>query len=248
MSLRAVAVIPARLAARRFPGKVLHSLHDQPLLWHVWSQLVNCGFDDTIIATPDAEVEAAATAFGAHVHRTDDHHPTGSDRVWAAVESRAAELIVNVQADTLGLDSATMRELLERMEDDPSIDCGTLVTPITDTDELVNPHCVKAVLAADSRALWFSRALIPHLRGVDMAEWVDQHRFWRHIGVYVYRYDCLRAFSETPRSSLEVAESLEQLRLLEMGCRVIAEKHPATAVSIDRPQDVNKLTLSQSKG
>ncbi|HUV31785.1 MAG TPA: 3-deoxy-manno-octulosonate cytidylyltransferase [Acidobacteriota bacterium] len=239
-----LAVIPARLRSTRFSGKVLYPFRGKPLLYWVWREVRRCSrIDRLVVATDDREVHQAAEAFGAEVMRTSARHRTGTDRVAEVAEVLGGKLIINVQADNLGLKHAVLNRVIDRMNEHPAIPVATLARRIETDDELFNPGLVKVIISETGEALWFSRYPLPYLQGADGRRRAGQFGFYAHIGVYFFRRAALRAFARSRRTALERAESLEQLRILERGGRIRVFKTAMRSVSVDRPEDVKKLTV-----
>ncbi len=242
MSKRVCAVIPARLGSRRFSGKVLFPYRGKPLLFYVWDAVRRARrIDEVVIATSDKEIMNAAQNFGATVVRTSAKHQTGSDRASEVLKRFGGDIIVNVQADNLGLKPAVLDKVVTAMKRERSIVCATLARRITSDQELHDPNCTKVVTDGDGRALWFSRSVIPHLQRPDNRTAVGQFPYMVHIGVYFYRSEVLRAYGTWKRTPLERAESLEQLRLLEHGTAIRVFSTNMRSVSIDAPRDVKQL-------
>lgn len=243
MSAPAVlAVIPARLGSTRFASKVLYRYRGHPLLYYVWRAAARAKqIDRLVIATDSTEIARVARAFGAEVVRTSTRHKTGSDRAAEVARKIGGGIIVNIQGDNLGLQPAPLDRVLRAMRQDARIETASLAAPITTDTELFDPNCVKMVVSRQHEALWFSRFPIPYLQHGPSQGRAGHHRFFRHIGIYFFRREVLLAYGRTPRTAAETAESLEQLRLLEMGRRMRIFLTRMQSVSVDSPQDVAKL-------
>jgi 3-deoxy-manno-octulosonate cytidylyltransferase (CMP-KDO synthetase) len=240
---KVLAVIPARLNSRRFPGKVLYSYKGRPLLYYVYRELSKARtVDRVIVATDNRRVHDAVVAFGGEAIMTSSRFRTGSDRVAAAARRTGGDIVINVQADNYGLRAASLDRVVKAMRSPPAPAVATLARRIQSDSELFNPHVVKLVTAGDGTALWFSRLPIPYLQNADEHDRSRQFRFLAHIGVYFFHRRALEQFSRWKRSPLEKAESLEQLRILENGGRIKVFRTSARTVSIDTPQDVKKLS------
>jgi len=183
-----------------------------------------------------------AQSFGAEVIVTSSRHKTGSDRVAEVAERIGGGIIVNIQADNFGLRRAVLERVIEQMKQDRAVRFATLACRVKGDEELFDPNLVKVVLSEKDEALWFSRFPMPYLQGVKNSSRAAQFRFYGHIGVYFFRRAALRAFAMWKRSPLEKAESLEQLRILENGGRIRVFKTTIEPVSVDRPDDVKKLS------
>jgi 3-deoxy-manno-octulosonate cytidylyltransferase (CMP-KDO synthetase) len=228
-----VAVIPARWASVRFPGKPLARLAGKPMLQHVWERCVESGaFSRVLVATDDERIADAARGFGAEVRMTSTQCATGTDRV--AEVARALPDVrawVNVQGDE-PLIAPQALALLCRNLLDPQVEMATLVRPLDET-ERANPNVVKAVLSMRGTALYFSRADIPHARDGGAAP-----KRWAHVGLYGYRRDILLRLAALSPTPLEKAESLEQLRALENGIALHCQVTSYRGLGVDTPEDL----------
>lgn len=242
--MKFLAVIPARYASTRFPGKPLAVLGGKPVIRRVYEQVA--GVLDAVVATDDERIRDAVLAFGGRVEMTSPDHRSGTDRCREAYdkvckkEGREYDVVINVQGDEPFIRPSQLESVM-RCFDDPSTDIATLVKPFAVSDgiaALENPNSPKVVLDAQSRALYFSRSVIPFLRGVPREEWLARHTFYKHIGLYAFRSEVLRAVTALPQSPLELAESLEQLRWLENGYRIGVGISQVETVGIDTPDDL----------
>jgi 3-deoxy-manno-octulosonate cytidylyltransferase (CMP-KDO synthetase) len=232
-----VGVIPARYASTRFPGKVLAMLGDRTVLQHVHDRaLASAELDRVIVATDDDRVLREVLAFGGTAVLTSDRHRSGTDRVAEAVASAAPEcgLVVNIQGDEPFLDSEAVDALARALRSDPEA-IWTAVAPLTDDEAAARPSIVKAVLTADGRALYFSRAVVPYLRD-PAAGSLRRH----HVGIYGYSRELLREFVGLPPSPLETAEGLEQLRALEAGIPIRTVTVGRVFGGIDTKEDLER--------
>jgi 3-deoxy-manno-octulosonate cytidylyltransferase (CMP-KDO synthetase) len=242
MKRQVLAVIPARLGSRRFSGKVLYPFHGKPLLFYVWHEIRKAKLvERLVIATDSSDVADMARSFGAEVFVSKRKHETGSDRVAEVARRLGGEIIINVQADNLGLNAKLVDKGIVLLKHHRKLEYLTLATPITTDDELFNPNTVKVVVSKERRALWFSRSPIPFLQHADDGTRATQYRFLKHVGVYFFRRKGLEAFAKWRRTPLEKAESLEQLRILEHGHPMGIFTANVNSVSVDSPEDMNKL-------
>lgn len=232
-SSRILAVIPARYASTRFPGKPLHPIAGKPLLQHVWERCARCEkVDRVLVATDDARIFEAARAFGAEAVMTSPDHPGGTDRVAEAAASwPEATHVLNVQGDEPLISPALIDGLAARLAADPSIQMITAVHELRDPAALRDPNVVKAVLDRFGRALYFSRSPLPFTRGHS-----PELKFWRHMGIYGFTTAFLKQYVSWPPSPLEVAESLEQLRALENGAAIHCVVTEHDSPGIDTPE------------
>ncbi len=232
-----VAVIPARWGSTRFPGKAVAMLGGQPMIAHVVRRASAAAtVDHVMVATDDDRVGDAARAAGAEVVMTGDH-PSGTDRVAAAVSGSSRwELVINVQGDEPLLSAANIDTLVTGLRTEPRIGMATLCYPLA-ADRVDDENAVKVVRDMRGRALYFSRSLIPYPR-----DRVSAEVLWRlHLGIYGFRPDTLVRFVELPPSPLETSEGLEQLRALENGIEVLVLDAPDSALGVDTPEDLERV-------
>lgn len=239
--MKYIAIIPARYASTRFPAKPLAVLGGKPVIRRVYEQVAGV-MDETIVATDDERIYNAVLAFGGKAEMTSTAHRSGTDRCWEAYQKHGGtyDIVVNVQGDEPFIQRSQL-EAIKRCFDNPATDIATLVKPFTAEDGLValeNPNSPKVVLDKDSRAIYFSRSVIPYLRGVEREQWLSQHTFYKHIGIYAFRTDILRQVTALPQGTLERAESLEQLRWIENGYRIGVGISDVETIGIDTPDDL----------
>jgi 3-deoxy-manno-octulosonate cytidylyltransferase (CMP-KDO synthetase) len=235
--MKITAVIPARYASTRFPGKPLAEIAGKPMLQWVWegvqgAELVN----RTIVATDDARIQRVVAAFGGECIMTRSDHPSGTDRVAEAVADDDADIVVNIQGDEPLIRGEIIDALIRPFESDPSLSMSTASRALTADEDPADPHLVKVVTDASGRALYFSRSPIPHLRDGSPG----QAAYRAHIGIYAYRKAFLKQLAAWPPTPLETAEKLEQLRVLERGHHIQVVQVDYAAVGVDRPEDVAK--------
>ena len=239
--MKYIAIIPARYASTRFPAKPLAILGGKPVIERVYEQVAGV-MDETIVATDDERIYNAVLAFGGKAEMTSTAHRSGTDRCWEAYQKHGGnyDIVVNVQGDEPFIQRSQL-EAIKRCFDNPATDIATLVKPFTAEDGLAaleNPNSPKVVLDKDSRAIYFSRSVIPYLRGVEREQWLSQHTFYKHIGIYAFRTDILRQVTTLPQGTLERAESLEQLRWIENGYRIGVGISDVETIGIDTPDDL----------
>ena len=241
--MKFLGIIPARYASTRFPAKPLAMLGGKTVIQRVYEQVAGI-LDDAYVATDDERIEAAVKAFGGKVVMTSIDHKSGTDRCYEACTKIGGDfdVVVNIQGDEPFIQPSQLNAVKACFED-PTTQIATLVKPFT-ADEpfavLENVNSPKVVLDAQSRALYFSRSVIPYLRGVERSEWLARHTFYKHIGLYAFRTEVLRAVTALPQSALEKAESLEQLRWLENGYKIGVGVTDAETIGIDTPEDLEK--------
>lgn len=241
--LKFIAIIPARYASTRFPGKPLARLGGMPVIERVYCQVKGV-VEDVVVATDDERILAAVEAFGGRAVMTSDKHRSGTDRCWEAYQKQGKEydVVINVQGDEPFIAHSQLRAIMACFEDEAT-DIATLVKPFTAEDGLAaleNPNSPKVVLDSESRAIYFSRSVIPYLRGVEREQWLERHTFYKHIGMYAFRREALREVTSLEPSPLEMAESLEQLRWLENGYKIGVGISSIETVGIDTPEDLER--------
>ncbi len=239
-----VAVIPARYASNRFPGKPLAMIMGKTMIEHVYLRVSACPrVNRVFVATEDTRIVQAVESFGGSAILTSSRHPSGTDRVAEAVGNLGGDLILNVQGDEPLVEPEMMMLALEPLMADSSIPMASLKNPLTDPEEWSNPNVVKVVTDTQGFALYFSRAPIPFNRNA-MGE--SAARF-KHIGLYAYRRDALISLAKLPPTPLERTEKLEQLRALENGYRIAMSTTDRSPIGVDTPEDLAKV-LKQMEG
>lgn len=242
--MKFIGIIPARYASTRFPGKPLADMKGKPMIQRVYEQVKEV-LDMVCVATDDHRIEAAVKAFGGKVVMTSDQHKSGTDRCYEAFTQIGSgyDIIINIQGDEPFIHPEQI-ETLKSCFTDASVDIATLVKPFqADADfesELFNSNTPKVVFNKNQEAMYFSRSIIPYIRGKEYTEWLASHTFYKHIGLYAYRADVLKAITLLPQSPLELAESLEQLRWLENGYKIKVGITHRETIGIDTPEDMEK--------
>lgn len=242
-SLRFIAIIPARYASTRFPAKPLALLGGKPVIQRVYEQVTGV-ISSAVVATDDERIAEVVKSFGGQVVMTSPNHKSGTDRCWEAYQKLDEEydVVINVQGDEPFIAHSQLKAIMECFEDE-NTDIATLVKPFVESDGLAaleNPNSPKVVLDSESRAIYFSRSVIPYLRGVEPEQWLSSHTFYKHIGMYAFRSDVLGKITSLPQSTLELAESLEQLRWLENGYKIGVGISDVETVGIDTPEDLQR--------
>lgn len=231
-----VGMIPARLAATRLPNKPLLDIAGKPMIQWVYERAKGASLlDDVMVATPDEEIRECVESFGGKAIMTSPSHPSGTDRLAEAARLVDADIIANIQGDEPLLDPAALDALVKMMIESPDVPMGSLMCPISEEDEMHDPAVVKVVTDEQGFALYFSRSRIPYPRDSEAA----QTR--KHIGIYAYRRDFLIAFSRLAPTPLETAESLEQLRALERGYRIMMVESCFSPTSVDTSDDLEAV-------
>ncbi len=235
---RTIILIPSRLASSRFPGKPLAEVGGEAMIVKVWRSAVAADVGSVIVACGDKEIAEAVEAAGGNIVMTQPDHPSGSDRIYEALEvsdpDRTVERIINLQGDLPTIEPAAIRKVLEPLRD-PEVDIATLAAKITDPNECNDPNVVKVVAALGggidtARALYFSRAAVPTGGGP----------LWHHIGLYAYQRAALEKFVALPPSRLERREKLEQLRALEAGMRIEVARVKTVPLGVDTLADLER--------
>ena len=236
-----VGIIPARYASSRFPGKPLAKLGDSPVIEHVVKRVEKV-LEEVYVATDDERIAEVVTGFGGRPIMTSPNHPSGTDRVMEAYlkSGSKADVIINIQGDEPFIAEEQIRLLMSAF-DDQNTQIATLARrfdPATGFDALFDPNLVKLVKDDKDFALYFSRSIIPYVRGKVWTEWLESAVFHTHVGIYAYRADVLERLTKLPQSSLEKAESLEQLRWLQNGYKIKVGITDTPTIGIDTPDDL----------
>ena len=242
--MNCIAIIPARYDSSRFPGKPLADVGGKPMIQRVYEQACKV-FSTVIVATDDERISGAVMNFGGRSVMTSALHKSGTDRCAEALYiaekqlSVAFDAVVNIQGDEPFIQPAQLKQI-ESCIALPESQIATLVKPVRDRQELFDPNKPKVVLNKNSEAIYFSRSVIPFLRGIDSLHWPEHHNFYIHIGLYAFRRNILAAVTKLENSPLEIAESLEQLRWIENGYRIAACITEFESNGIDTPEDLAK--------
>ncbi len=246
ISKRFIAIIPARYASSRFPGKPLALLRGKPAIQWVYERVKEV-FEEALVATDDQRISDCVTQFGGQAIMTSPDHHSGTDRCYEAYrksESKA-EIIVNVQGDEPFIHPEQLKAVMKCF-DDEACDIATLIKPFKQTDTLetlLNPNSPKVVVDKKGYAIYFSRSVIPYLRNVPKEDWLKKHTFYKHIGLYAYRATALKQITTLEQTPLELCESLEQLRWLENGLKIKTALTCRETVGIDTPEDLKRAEL-----
>lgn len=243
-SSRAIAVIPARHDSQRFPGKVLADVHGRPLIQWVCERTARASrIEAAYVATDSPLVQEACLAFTPNVLLSKGRHASGTDRVAEVAREMDADIFINVQTDEPLMEPELVDALVSMM-DDTGVDFASAVASIHDMRDFLDPNVVKVVCDGEGNALYFSRAPIPWPRGERLdpgASWPEGLAAWKHIGIYGYRRKALLELADAPRSRLEVAESLEQLRVLDRGWKMRILEWDYHGIGVDTEADLERL-------
>lgn len=238
-------LIPARYASTRFPGKPLVEIDGKPMIQHVYEKAAAVS-EYVYVATDDTRIYDTVTAFGGRAVMTSAEHRSGTDRCHEAyVKVREAlqkdfTVVVNVQGDEPFIIPRQIESLITRFEES-AVQIATLAKPFEQNDDIFDPNKVKVVFSTKYTALYFSRNPIPFCRGVEREAWLTRAPYYKHVGMYAYRPEILKAITAIPQGVLEQAESLEQLRWLENGYTIAVSLTDHESIGIDTPEDLRKI-------
>ena len=253
--MKILGIIPARYTSTRFPGKPLADINGKPMIQRVYEQAKKCKqLSEVVVATDDERIASAVKKFKGKVVMTSAKHESGTDRCFEALSKSGGkyDVVINIQGDEPFIHPDQISKVANcfRLTPNPSprgegknsrIQIATLAMKINSIHELTNHNIVKVVVGKNKEALYFSRTAVPYYRGEDFTEWLKMHTYYKHIGIYGYRSDVLTEITKLERSSLEIAESLEQLRWLENGYKIAVEFTEHESLAIDSPEDLKKL-------
>lgn len=238
--MKFIGIIPARYASTRFPGKPLALLGGKPVIQHVYEK-VAAVLKAAYVATDDERIYDVVKSFGGQVVMTRTDHKSGTDRIEEAIEKIGGDwdVVVNVQGDEPFVAKSQLDTICHCF-DDPTTQIATLGKPFESMEAVQNPNSPKIVVDNMGFAMYFSRSVIPYVRGKEKSSWLTHYPFLKHLGIYAYRKDVLRQVTQLPQSSLEIAESLEQLRWLQNGFKIKVGTTDVETVGIDTPQDLER--------
>ncbi len=235
---RFVGIIPARYASTRFPGKPLAILGGKTVIERVYTQVADA-LDDAYVATDDTRIFDTVTGFGGKAVMTRTDHKSGTDRIEEAVEKIGGQwdVVVNVQGDEPFIQRSQIDTLCQCFDDEDT-QIATLGKPFDSMEAVDNPNSPKIVTDLRGYALYFSRSVIPYVRGAEHDAWMGHYPYLKHLGIYAYRREVLEAVTRLPQSPLELAESLEQLRWLQHGYKIKVGTTDVETIGIDTPDDL----------
>jgi 3-deoxy-manno-octulosonate cytidylyltransferase (CMP-KDO synthetase) len=237
-------IIPARYASSRFPGKPLALIGDKTMIQRVYEQ-ASKSLELVWVATDDKRIFDKVISFGGRAIMTSSNHISGTDRCAEAVTlinaetDHKIEIVINIQGDEPFIKPEQIDLIMECFNDD-EVEIATLVRETKHGEDIFQPNQPKVILNKFGDAIYFSRAAIPYLRDVEMAEWSKKHIFYKHIGLYAYRTETLKKITLLPRSPLEISESLEQNRWIENGFQIRTAITTWESIGIDIPEDLEK--------
>lgn len=235
--MKILGVIPARYHSTRLPGKPLLMIGDKPMIQWVYEAVQKAKLlDEILIATDDQRIYETVLGFGGKAELTSPDHPTGTDRLAEVAERHpGSDLIINIQGDEPLISGEVIDSIAQPLLDDPTLPMSTAKVLLTDEAQIREPSVVKVVTNDQGDALYFSRSVIPYPRNSEKAV------YWKHIGLYGYRRDFLLNYTKLPQTTLEVTESLEQLRALGHGYRIRVVEVKNDSVGVDTPEDLERV-------
>jgi 3-deoxy-manno-octulosonate cytidylyltransferase (CMP-KDO synthetase) len=242
--MKFIGIIPARYASTRFPGKPLADMLGKPMIERVYEQVKDV-LDAVYVATDDERIEEAVKQFGGNAIMTSPNHRSGTDRCYEAYCKIGSgfDVVINIQGDEPFIQPKQI-ETLKACFESEDVQIATLVKPFDANGDfestLFNANSPKVVLNKNNEAMYFSRSIIPYIRGKKYNEWLPNHVFYKHIGLYGYRAETLKEITHLPQSTLELAESLEQLRWLENGYKIKVGITDLETIGIDTPADMQR--------
>ena len=239
--MKPLVIIPARYASTRFPAKPLALLGGMPIIEHVYRQ-ASKAVKDVVVATDDERIKSVVEGFGGRAVMTSTEHQSGTDRCYEALQNvgEQYDIVINVQGDEPFIQPEQITALIECFSD-AATDIATMVKPFAEEDgieALENPNSPKVVVSRSMKAIYFSRSVIPYMRGVEREEWLKHHTYYKHLGIYAFRSKVLAEITALPQSSLELSEKLEQLRWLENGYVIGVATTNIETIGIDTPEDL----------
>jgi len=245
ISMKFIAIIPARYASTRFPGKPLAMIHNKTMIQRVYEQSLKV-LPVVYVATDDERIKKTVRKFQGNVVMTSEKHQSGTDRVKEAYEKIQqskeipCDVIINIQGDEPFIHPGQIEELMSCFKHEAT-EIATLVKPVNNKSELFNPNIPKVITNHHNQAIYFSRTAIPFIRNKESQEWLKHFTFLKHIGMYAYRTHILKEITALDPSSLELAESLEQNRWIENDYKIMTARSKYDNYPIDTPEDLEKL-------
>ena len=244
-----LGIIPSRYASTRFPRKALALIKGKSMIQRVYEQAIQCKeLSKVIVATDHSSIFDHVQSFGGEVMLTSELHVSGTDRCYEVLKKSPSiyDFVINIQGDEPFILPAQISLLAKSLN--PSTELATLIKKIDSEEILFNPNSAKVIFNKNFEAIYFSRHTIPFLRGEEHEKWLKKHEYYKHIGIYAYRSDILKDITKLKASSLENAESLEQLRWLENGYKIKVNITEMDSYGIDTPQDLEDVLLNFTMG
>lgn len=248
--LNFAGIIPARYASARFPGKPLALIGNRPMIRLVYEQ-ASKALDNVFVATDDNRIFDVVTSFGGKVIMTSPHHRSGTDRCAEALAMIGAggiypDVVINIQGDEPFVRPEQISSLMKCFAD-RSVEIATLIRKVKPDEDIEDPNQPKVIVDINGNAIYFSRSVIPYFRGEDIRKWPLKHSYFKHIGLYAYRANTLKAITSLPQSSLEIAESLEQNRWIEHGYKIRTALTEWENIGVDTPEDLEKANILKNQ-
>jgi 3-deoxy-manno-octulosonate cytidylyltransferase (CMP-KDO synthetase) len=246
--MKYIGIIPSRYASTRFPGKPLAMIKGKSIIQRVYEQANKTDvLSYIVVATDDKRIEAHVKNFGGNVIMTSERHRNGTERCYEAIQklysiypNKKWDVVINIQGDEPYINSCQIQKIASCFKN-KDVQIATLLKKISQEQELFDPNIVKAVSDKNKKAIYFSRFPIPFYRGKEKSEYLNLHNYYKHIGLYAYKTNVLKIIAKIKPSSLEIAESLEQLRWIENGFKIDIEYTDYDSLSIDTPEDLKKI-------
>jgi 3-deoxy-manno-octulosonate cytidylyltransferase (CMP-KDO synthetase) len=243
--MKSIGIIPARYASTRFPGKPLAIIAGKPMIQWVYERASEV-FEWCFVATDDDRIKKVVEGFGGKVVMTSEQHKSGTDRCSEALDiiqssyNQKFDVVVNIQGDEPFIQPQQLGKLLDCFNDN-QVQIATLVKAFSPDEDIFNPNSPKVIINSKRQAIYFSRSVIPFIRGKEKDEWQKSHKFFKHIGLYAYRTDILKKITRLKQTPLELAESLEQLRWIENGFSITVAETDMETIAVDTPEDLERV-------
>ena len=241
--MKVIGIIPARFASTRFPGKPLADINGKSMILRVYEQCLKSNLDELVVATDDERIFDHVKSFKGTAVMTSSAHQNGTNRIAEAAKKMklsADSIVVNIQGDEPFISPSDINLLVDCFTDH-TVEIATLIKKISSTETLMNPNSPKVVVNGKKQALYFSRAPIPHLKDLEMKNWLKEQDFFQHLGIYAFRYDVLEKIAKLSPSPLEQAESLEQLGWMENGFRIQTAETNTESIAVDTKEDLKRI-------
>lgn len=238
------AIIPARFASSRLPGKPLKLINNKAMIQRVYEQVTkSSSIIDCIVATDHLEIKNCINSIGGKAVITSANHTTGTERCFEAaklINAKYDDIIINVQGDEPFVKPENIEQIIKIFKEKPDVKIATLVCKIVDEKDLFDPNCPKVIVSNKNKAIYFSRATIPFIQKKSTKEWLSNYAFYKHIGMYAYKLETLSEIVSLPPSPLELAESLEQLRWIENSYEIFISYIQEAELSVDTQEDLDR--------
>jgi len=245
--MKFIGIIPSRYASTRFPGKPLAIIKGKSMIQRVWEQ-ASKSLETVVVATDNNKIFEHVKNFGGKVVMTSKLHKTGTDRchealkIFSEKENKKYDVVINIQGDEPYISPSSI-DLLKNCFTDKKTEIATLIKKETNIEELNSPNTIKTIIDKKNFAIYFSRSIIPYIRGFKQEDWTSKHNFFKHIGIYSYKTNILEQIINLEQTPLEISESLEQNRWLENGLKIKTAITSQESISIDTPEDLKKIPI-----